>query len=114
MIVRRATAVLLLVMTGRSAGFSVGGLSCRPLRKQPWKKLLPLLQRLERKSLHVMKVCENFFLSAAILDPETLYQRSDGGLLFPEVLSKKGIVPGVKPHLKVYTLPGTNGDDLIL
>jgi fructose-bisphosphate aldolase, class I len=28
-------------------------------------------------------------------------------------LSKKGIVPGVKPHLKVYTLPGTNGDTVM-
>ena len=56
--------------------------------------------------------CENF-LSAAILDPETLYQRSDDGVLFPELLSKKGIVPGVKPHLKIYTLPGTNGDTVM-
>jgi fructose-bisphosphate aldolase class I len=56
--------------------------------------------------------CENY-LSAAILDPETLYQRSDGGLLFPELLTQKGIVPGVKPHLKVYTLPGTNGDTVM-
>lgn len=53
------------------------------------------------------------FLSAAILDPETLYQKSDsdkfGGKLFPEVLSELGVVPGVKPHLKVYALPGQEG-----
>lgn len=52
----------------------------------------------------------NQFLSAAILDPETLYQQSDAngseGKLFPEMLMDLGIVPGVKPHLKVYALPG--------
>jgi fructose-bisphosphate aldolase, class I len=69
-------------------------------------------RRLYRQMLFEAEGCENF-LSAAILDPETLYQRSDGSLLFPEVLSKKGIVPGIKPHLKVYTLPGTNGDTVM-
>lgn len=54
------------------------------------------------------------YLSAAILDPETLYQKSDTtGKLFPEVLMERGIVPGIKPHLKVYTLPGTNGDTIM-
>lgn len=57
--------------------------------------------------------CEQF-LSAAILDPETLYQTSDSsGKLFPETLTSRGIVPGVKPHLKVYTLPGTGGDTVM-
>ena len=50
------------------------------------------------------------YLSAAILDPETLYQKSStNGKLFPFVLSDLGIVPGVKPHLKVYALPGQSG-----
>lgn len=49
----------------------------------------------------------NQFLCAAILDPETLYQRStNGNVLFPERLTELGILPGVKPHLKVYQLPG--------
>lgn len=52
----------------------------------------------------------NKYLSAAILDPETLYQKSStSGKLFPQVLSELGIVPGVKPHLKVYALPGQSG-----
>jgi fructose-bisphosphate aldolase class I len=52
----------------------------------------------------------NEYLSAAILDPETLYQKSsDSGDLFPKVLMDRGIVPGVKPHLKVYALPGQSG-----
>lgn len=42
------------------------------------------------------------YLCAAILDPETLYQASDtSGKLFPQVLTERGIVPGIKPHLKV-------------
>lgn len=41
------------------------------------------------------------FLSGAILDPETVYQKTDDGVPFPELLSSRGIVPGVKPHLKV-------------
>jgi fructose-bisphosphate aldolase class I len=55
----------------------------------------------------------NNHLSAAILDPETIYQKNDKGVLFPEVLSGLGIVPGVKPHLKVYELPGTGGDTVM-
>ena len=52
----------------------------------------------------------NEFLSAAILDPETLYQKSStNGELFPKVLMARGIVPGVKPHLKIFALPGQNG-----
>jgi len=69
-------------------------------------------RRLYRQMLFQAPGCENY-LSAAILDPETLYQSSDDGVLFPEVLSNKGIVPGVKPHLKIYTLPGTNGDTIM-
>jgi fructose-bisphosphate aldolase class I len=69
-------------------------------------------RRLYRQMLFTANGCENY-LSAAILDPETLYQKSDDGILFPELLTKRGIVPGIKPHLKVYTLPGTNGDTVM-
>lgn len=56
----------------------------------------------------------NEYLSAAILDPETLYQRSStDDMLFPEKLSSLGIVPGVKPHLKVYALPGQAGSTVM-
>eukprot|EP00929_Paragymnodinium_shiwhaense_P000848 TRINITY_DN101053_c0_g1_i1.p1 TRINITY_DN101053_c0_g1~~TRINITY_DN101053_c0_g1_i1.p1 ORF type:complete len:489 (-),score=104.45 TRINITY_DN101053_c0_g1_i1:101-1483(-) len=53
------------------------------------------------------------YLSAAILDPETMYQKDDKGVLFPEALKARGIVPGVKPHLKIYTLPGTDGETVM-
>ena len=69
-------------------------------------------RRKYRQMLFESPGCENY-LSAAILDPETLYQKSDNGKFFPEVLTERGIVPGVKPHLKVYTLPGTNGDTVM-
>jgi len=53
------------------------------------------------------------YLSAAILDPETMYQKNDEGVLFPEALTARNIIPGVKPHLKVYELPGTDGDTVM-
>ena len=53
------------------------------------------------------------YLSAAILDRETLYHGQRNNCRLLEVLKKKGIVPGFKPHLKVYTLPGTNGDTVM-
>lgn len=54
------------------------------------------------------------FLSGAILDPETVFQKSDDGVQFPELLSKRGIVPGVKPHLKVYELPGCKPGETVM
>jgi fructose-bisphosphate aldolase class I len=69
-------------------------------------------RRIYRQMLFEAPGCENY-LCGAILDPETLYQRSDNGKLFPEVLSERGIVTGIKPHLKIYTLPGTNGDTVM-
>lgn len=70
-------------------------------------------RRKYRQMLFEAPGCENY-LSAAILDPETLYQKSDtDGKMFPEVLTERGIVPGIKPHLKVYTLPGTGGDTVM-
>lgn len=69
-------------------------------------------RRQYRQMLFTAEGCENY-LSAAILDPETLYQKSDDGKLFPDVLKERDIVPGIKPHLKIYTLPGTNGDTVM-
>ena len=58
-------------------------------------------RRRYRQMLFEAPGCDSY-LCAAILDPETLHQRSDNGKLFPEVLMEKGIIPGVKPHLKIY------------
>ena len=49
-------------------------------------------------------------LTAVILDPETVFQQDSAGVPFPEVLSKQGLIPGVKPSLTVYKLPGTAGE----
>ena len=69
-------------------------------------------RRLYRQMLFTSPGSEEY-ICGAILDPETLLQKSNDGILFPEVLSKRGIVTGVKPHLKVYTLPGTGGDTVM-
>lgn len=69
-------------------------------------------RRVYRQMLFTTPQCEDY-LCGAILDPETLYQRSDDGVLFPQVLQERGIVPGVKPHLKIYPLPGTGGDTIM-
>ena len=69
-------------------------------------------RRLYRQMLFTAPKCEEY-LCGAILDPETLLQTSDHGTLFPKLLQERGIVPGVKPHLKVYTLPGTGGDTVM-
>jgi fructose-bisphosphate aldolase class I len=55
----------------------------------------------------------NKLLSGAILDPETLLQKDSDGAFFPFVLHGTNIIPGVKPHLKVYELPGTEGDTVM-
>src|SRR3989338_1037348 len=36
------------------------------------------------------------YISGVILFEETLYQKSNDGVTFPKLLSKKGIVPGIK------------------
>ena len=55
----------------------------------------------------------NKFLSGIILDPETLRQTDSDGAFFPFMLHGTNILPGVKPHLKVYELPGTEGDTVM-
>ncbi|KAL7540647.1 hypothetical protein ACHAXR_010276 [Thalassiosira sp. AJA248-18] len=69
-------------------------------------------RRIYRQMLFTAPSSEKY-LCGAILDPETLLQKSDDGKLFPQLLKNRGIVPGVKPHLKVYTLPGTGGDTVM-
>ena len=53
------------------------------------------------------------FISGAILDPETVFQKSDAGVPLPEVLTARGILPGVKPSLTVYKLPGCDGETVM-
>ena len=53
-------------------------------------------------------------MAAAILDPETVFQMSDAGVPLPQLLAARGILPGVKPSLKVYKLPGCDGETVML
>lgn len=70
-------------------------------------------RRSYREMLFETDGVENF-LCGVILDPETLYQKSTkSGKVFPKVLIENGILPGVKPHLKVYTLPGSKGETVM-
>ncbi|MFH0868001.1 MAG: class I fructose-bisphosphate aldolase [Candidatus Woesearchaeota archaeon] len=47
------------------------------------------------------------YICGVILFEETLYQKSNDGILFPEVLSKKGIVPGIKVDQGLEEFNGT-------
>lgn len=53
-------------------------------------------------------------MAGAILDPETVFQMSDAGVPLPQLLAARGILPGVKPSLKVYKLPGCDGETVML
>lgn len=47
------------------------------------------------------------YISGVILYEETLTQQTSRGLLFPELLAKQGIVPGIKVDKGLVRLPGT-------
>ena len=53
------------------------------------------------------------YISAAILDPETVFQKSAAGVPLTQVLTSRGILPGVKPSLTVYKLPGCDGETVM-
>ena len=50
------------------------------------------------------------YISGVILYDETVFQKNDEGITFPNVLVKKGIFPGIKVDRKTIALPGF-GDD---
>ena len=50
------------------------------------------------------------FLSGVILFEETLGQRADDGTPLPQVLVRRGIVPGIKVDKGTTALPGAPGD----
>jgi fructose-bisphosphate aldolase class I len=50
------------------------------------------------------------FLSGVILFEETLSQSADDGTSLPELLSKRGIVPGIKVDKGTVPLPNADGD----
>ena len=50
------------------------------------------------------------YLSGVILFEETLGQKADDGTLLPQVLAKRGILPGIKVDKGTTPLPGADGD----
>lgn len=52
----------------------------------------------------------NTYISGVILFDETVYQKDDAGTPFPQVLAKRGIIPGIKVDTGVVTLMGTNNE----
>jgi hypothetical protein len=69
-------------------------------------------RRRYRQMLFSAPTCEEY-LCGAILDPETLTQKSDDGKPFPLFLRDREITTGVKVHLKACVLPGTGGDTVM-
>lgn len=49
-------------------------------------------------------------ISGVILFEETLYQKSDNGTPFVDLLKSKGIIPGIKVDKGIKPLHGTNGE----
>lgn len=52
----------------------------------------------------------NTYISGVILFDETVYHKDKNGVPFPEVLKKRGIIPGIKVDTGVVTLQGTNDE----
>lgn len=50
------------------------------------------------------------YISGVILYEETLYQKTDEGVLFTELMKSKGIIPGIKVDKGIKPLAGTNGE----
>lgn len=56
----------------------------------------------------------NDFISGVILFDETLHQRTHAGISMAEVLTKQGIVPGIKVDLGAKALAGFPGEKLTM
>ena len=52
---------------------------------------------------------DNYF-GGVILYEETLHQKSANGVTFPELLLKRGILPGIKIDSGLVVIPGTDGE----
>lgn len=50
------------------------------------------------------------YICGVILFEETLHQKSDDGILFPELLARKGIVPGIKVDDGLADVEGSPGE----
>jgi fructose-bisphosphate aldolase class I len=62
-----------------------------------------------RELLFTSEGIENY-ISGIILYEETLYQKGNDGVLFVDLLKKKGIIPGIKVDKGTVVLGGTNNE----
>lgn len=62
-----------------------------------------------RELLFTSEGLENY-ISGIILFEETLYQKSNDGVLFVDILKSKGIIPGIKVDKGTVVIGGTNNE----
>uniref|UniRef100_A0A672ZY91 Fructose-bisphosphate aldolase n=1 Tax=Sphaeramia orbicularis TaxID=375764 RepID=A0A672ZY91_9TELE len=67
-------------------------------------------RRLYRQLLFTADDRVNPCIGGVIFFHETLYQKTDDGKLFPQLIKEKGIVVGIKVDKGVVPLAGTNGE----
>lgn len=67
-------------------------------------------RRIYRQLLFAAPEEMNRYVSGVILFDETVYQKDDKGVPFPQVLLKRGIIPGIKVDTGVVQLMGTNNE----
>lgn len=67
-------------------------------------------RRIYRQLLFTADKSMDNYISGVILFHETLFQKTDDGVLFPKVLQDRGIIPGIKVDKGVIDLMGTDGE----
>lgn len=67
-------------------------------------------RRLYRQLLFTADKQVNPCIGGVIFFHETLYQKTDDGKLFPQLVKEKGMVVGIKVDKGVVPLAGTNGE----
>lgn len=68
-------------------------------------------RRSYRQMLFTTKGAEDF-ISGVILFDETIRQKNDDGVPFPELLSKKGVIPGIKVDTGAKPMAGFPGEKI--
>lgn len=67
-------------------------------------------RRAYRELLFTAPTENDNYLGGVILYEETLHQKTKDGVPFPELLLKRGILPGIKIDLGLVNIPGTDGE----
>ena len=67
-------------------------------------------RRLYRQLLFTADASISDYISGVIFFDETFHQKTDDGVLFPQFLKSRGIIPGIKVDKGLVPLAGTNGE----